>query len=138
MMRIGELADAAGVSTKTLRFYEDRGLLPVPARTPAGYRDYRPETVERLGFIRDAQLAGLTLAEITSVLELKDAGEGSCEHTAALVRRHVEELDVRIASLVEVRRRLRELASRAERLDPTDCTDPHRCQVIVGMGRSRP
>ncbi|MFN0091586.1 MAG: heavy metal-responsive transcriptional regulator [Acidimicrobiales bacterium] len=129
-MRIGELADAAGMTTKALRFYEKRGLLPAPARTTSGYRDYDPDTVERLAFIRDAQLAGLTLAEIASVLEMKDSGSGTCEHTASLLRRHLDELDGRIAALGETRRRLRELADRASGLDPADCRDPHRCQVI--------
>lgn len=130
-MRIGELADAAGMTTKALRFYEARGLLPPPARTASGYRDYDPETVERLAFIRDAQLAGLTLTEIASVLEMKDTGTGTCEHTASLLRRHLDDLDGRIAALAETRQRLRDLADRAAGLDPTDCQDPHRCQVIA-------
>jgi DNA-binding transcriptional MerR regulator len=133
-MRIGELAHAAGMTTKALRFYESQGLLTAPARTPSGYRDYAPDTVERLLFIRDAQLAGLTLREIATVLEMKDTGAGACEHTASLLRRHLDDLDGRIAALDETRRRLRELADRAAGLDPTECRDPHRCQVI-GSGR---
>jgi DNA-binding transcriptional MerR regulator len=81
-------------------------------------------------FIRDAQSAGLTLAEVTSVLELKDAGNRSCQHTLALVERHLAEIDDKIAALEDTRRRLTDLARRAEGLDPVDCTDPHRCQVI--------
>jgi DNA-binding transcriptional MerR regulator len=130
-MRIGELANAAGMTTKALRFYESRGLLPAPARTASGYRDYDPDALERLAFIRDAQLAGLTLTEIASVLEMKDTGTGTCEHTASLLRRHLDDLDGRIAALAETRRRLRDLADRATGLDPTDCLDPHRCQVIA-------
>lgn len=130
-MRIGELADAAAMTTKALRFYESRGLLPPPRRTASGYRDYPDDALVRVAFIRDAQLAGLTLAEIASVLEMKDGGRGSCEHTVALVERHLAELDGRIAALVETRARLRELAVRAAGLDPTDCRDPHRCQVIT-------
>lgn len=133
-MRIGQLADAAGVTTKTLRFYEARGLLPEPERSPSGYREYDEDVLDRLGFIRDAQLAGLTLAEIASVLELKDTGAGACEHTTALVHRHLVELDARIASLEATRSRLTELAARAARLDPSDCSDPHRCQVIAAHG----
>ncbi len=132
-MRIGELAAAAGVTTKALRFYESRGLLAVPARTASGYRDYDAHVVERLAFIRDAQLAGLTLAEIASVLELKDSRAGTCEHTAALLHRHLADLDGRISALADTRRRLAELADRAAGLDPTDCRDPHRCQVITSQ-----
>jgi len=129
-MRIGEVGEATGVTTKTLRFYESIGLLPAPERTPSGYRDYSPEVTERVQFIRDAQSAGLTLAEVTSVLELKDAGNRSCEHTLALVARRLAEIDDKIAALEETRRRLADLARRGNGLDPIDCTDPHRCQVI--------
>ncbi|MGW4519418.1 MerR family transcriptional regulator [Streptomyces sp. NPDC004393] len=63
-MRIGDLAARSGLTTKSIRFYEDCALLPAPLRTPGGYRDYPDHTVTRLGFVRDAQRAGLTLAEI--------------------------------------------------------------------------
>jgi hypothetical protein len=53
-MRIGVLAARAGLTTKTVRFYEDAGLLPPPPRTPAGYRDYPAQTLTRLTFIRNA------------------------------------------------------------------------------------
>ena len=50
-VRIGELAEAAGTTTKTLRFYEDQGLLPPAERTAAGYRDYTPDALARVDFI---------------------------------------------------------------------------------------
>jgi hypothetical protein len=56
-MRIGEIAGRAGVPAKTIRFWEDQHLLPPPARTPAGYRDYDPAILERLAFIRHAMAA---------------------------------------------------------------------------------
>jgi MerR family Zn(II)-responsive transcriptional regulator of zntA len=68
-MRIGEVAGRAGVPAKTIRFWEDQHLLPPPARTPAGYRDYDPAILERLAFIRHAQAAGLALDAIRQVLE---------------------------------------------------------------------
>lgn len=130
-MKIGELASGAGVTTKTVRYYESIDLLPEPSRTASGYRDYGDDAVERLRFVRDAQASGLTLAEIQSVLELKDAGSGSCGHTAALVERHLEEIDTQIARLQSARIELLELSQRASRLDPAHCTDPNRCQVIA-------
>lgn len=129
-MKIGELAEAAGVTTKTVRYYESIGLVPEPDRSASGYRDYRPRAVERLRFIRDAQATGLALAEIQSVLELKDAGAGSCGHTRSLLARHLDELDDQIRRLQASRSELAELAARAEGLDPARCTDPNRCQVI--------
>ena len=71
-VKIGELADLACVSAKTVRYYESIGLLAEPARTASGYRDYDSDAVQRLRFVRDAQATGLSLAEIASVLELKD------------------------------------------------------------------
>ena len=129
-MKIGELADCAGVSTKTVRYYESIGLLAEPERTPAGYRVYDDAAVERLRFVRDAQATGLTLTEIASVLELKDAGSSSCRHTTDLLERHLTDLDDQIRRLQSARQQLLQLADRARALDPGDCTDPNRCQVI--------
>ncbi len=130
-MRIGQLADLGGVSTKTIRYYESIGLLDEPGRTASGYRDYEPNTVERLRFIRDAQATGLTLSEIASVLELKGAGQRSCAHTTSLLERHLDSLDQQIERLQAARSSLVELAERARSLDPGTCTDPNRCQVIT-------
>lgn len=129
-MRIGELATRAGVTAKTVRYYESIGLLDEPERTPSGYRDYDQVALDRLRFIRDAQASGLSLAEIQSVLELKDAGSRSCSHTRRLLDEHLADLDHQIRRLETTRHQLRDLAERASQLDPADCTDPNRCQVI--------
>jgi len=129
-MKIGELGDQCGVTTKTIRYYESIGLLDEPLRTPSGYRDYDGTAVERLRFIRDAQSTGLSLAEISSVLELKGAGERSCSHTMALIDSHLLAIDTQLDQLRAARRELASLAKRARRLDPASCTDPNRCQVI--------
>lgn len=130
-MKIGELGERAGVSTKTIRYYEGLGLLDEPARSSSGYRDYDETAVERLVFIRDAQASGLALAEIASVLELKAAGQRSCSHTTALLDRHLVDIDDQIARLRSARTSLAALAERARSLDPANCTDPNRCQVIA-------
>lgn len=129
-MRIGELAATCGVSDKTIRYYESVGLLPAPARTPAGYRDYDEGAAARLRFIGDAQTTGLSLAEIASVLELKDAESSSCDHTRRLLEFHLDEIEGRIAALESTRAELSAMVERARALDPADCTDPQRCQVI--------
>jgi DNA-binding transcriptional MerR regulator len=129
-MRIGVLADRAHVSTKTVRYYESIGLLAEPERTPSGYREYDDAAVERLRFVRDAQASGLALAEIASVLELKDSGASTCEHTAELLQRHLGDIDEQIERLQLARVELLELADRAQSLDSSACTDPNRCQVI--------
>ena len=129
-MRIGELAERADVTTKTVRYYESIGLLDEPERTASGYRAYDEDAVERLRFVRDAQASGLALAEIASVLELKAAGARSCQHTTALLERHLADVDAQIQRLTTARAELARLAERAQSLDPAACTDPNRCQVI--------
>ena len=129
-MRIGELAAAGGVTAKTVRYYEGLGLLAPPRRLTNGYREYGPDAVDRLRFVRDSQAAGLTLAETGSILTMKDEGRGTCHHTRALLDRHIEEIDRQIASLLAAKSELTSLSRRAESLDPADCIDSNRCQVL--------
>lgn len=137
-MRIGELANATGISTKAIRYYESIELMKEPDRTPSGYRDYGDAALERLRFIRHAQATGLTLSEINAVLDLKDAGARSCEHTRALLTEHLIDLDNQIERLQAARHQLAELAGKAAELDPTTCTDPNRCQVIDATRHPQP
>ena len=129
-MRIGALAAESGASTKTIRFYEQAGLLPDPPRTPAGYRDYPPETSARLAFIRAAQNAGLTLAEIREVLALRDDGQPPCTHVTALLREHLADVEARLAELRTTRAALRELVATAAATDPATCTGQG-CQILT-------
>lgn len=130
-MRIGEIAREAGVSTKTIRYYEDIGLIPEPGRAANGYRQYDDDAIHRLLFIRDAQATGLSLTEIASVLELRGHGETSCQHVVDLLERHLQELDRRIDELQSTRGQLAAMTDRAKGLDPASCTDPNRCQTIA-------
>jgi DNA-binding transcriptional MerR regulator len=112
-MRIGELADRIGVTTKAVRFYESIGLLPAPARTPAGYRDYAEADVERLTFVKTAQRLGLSLDEIGEIIAFRDRGEQPCGYVAGLLERQVADLDRRIRELRGLRDELQVLAARA-------------------------
>ncbi len=129
-MLIGEVADATGVTTKTLRFYESDGLLPEPARTAGGYRDYPTEAVGRVTFIRQAQAAGLTLAQIREILAVRDDGHQPCEHVALLVGERLQEVDRRLEELQGTRRELLALRERLEELDPADCGAGTVCAAI--------
>ena len=102
-MRIGEVSDRAGVPAKTIRFWEDRRLLPPPARTPAGYRDYGTAVLERIGFIRQAQAAGLTLDAIGQILGIRDGGQPPCAHVTALITQRLGEVEARLAELARAR-----------------------------------
>lgn len=125
MVRIGETAAAAGMTAKTLRFYEDRGLLPVADRAPNGYRDYAHATVSRLEFIRRGRAAGLTLAQIGDILSVRDIGQAPCVHVKDLLAQRLSELDARIAELTALRATVAECHDAAGAADPTAC-DPER------------
>ncbi len=119
-MRIGDLARQVGVNAKTIRYYEQLGLLPEPRRRPSGYRVYGPEDLERLNFIRLAQRFGLRLDAIGEILALRDRGERPCRYVLAEVRREVDDLDRRIGELQSVRAQLSHLLNRAETLPASD------------------
>ncbi|MFE1734462.1 heavy metal-responsive transcriptional regulator [Streptomyces bacillaris] len=129
-MRIGDLAAHTGLTTKTIRFYEDSGLVPAPPRTPGGYRDYPDHTATRLAFIRDAQRAGLTLAEIRSILTLRDDGHVPCTHVTDLIHEHLDDIDRRVAELAATREALRDLAARAATTDPAACSADDICTIL--------
>ena len=131
-MRLGELARRTGVPTKTIRYYEEIGVLPAPGRSANDYRDYPEEAVDRLGFVRDAQATGLTLAEIASILDLRGQGEATCHHVIELLERHLTALDRHIQTLRETRKKLTAITAQARSLDPSECRDPNRCQTIAG------
>ena len=120
-MKIGVAAERSGVPAKTIRFWEDQHLLPAPARTSAGYRDYHAAVLERLAFIRHAQAAGLTLEHIRQVLDIRDDGQPPCVHVAGLIARRLAEVEARLAELARTRDQLAALAGRAAAQDPADC-----------------
>ena len=131
-MRIGQLAARTGLTTKTIRFYEDVGVLPPPHRLPSGYRDYGEGSIDRIAFVRAAQAAGLTLAEIREVIAVRDSSGAPCEHVLGLLDAHAEDLDRRIAELAALRADVDRLRLRAGSLDPATCSPAEVCQLIPG------
>jgi DNA-binding transcriptional MerR regulator len=129
-MKIGEIAGRAGVPAKTIRFWEGQALLPAPARTPGGYRDYDRSVLDRLAFIRQAQAAGLTLDQIREVLDIRDGGEPPCVHVAGLIGRRLAEVESRLAELSRARDQLLLLAGRAAAQDPAECSGY--CSILAG------
>ena len=129
-VRIGELARQGGVTTKTIRFYEQAGVLARPVRLPSGYRDFEEGVLQCLAFVRAAQAAGLTLAEIRDIIVARDTGGPPCEHVQRLLDAHADALDARIVELGRLRGAVEDLRRRAATLDPAACTDAAICQVI--------
>ncbi len=110
-MRTSELAGQAGVNTETLRYYERRGLLTQPPRTPGGYRDYPPTAVEVLRFIKRAQELGFTLDEVEELLHLDTGGPDSCEAARALAEYRRADLERRIQDMQRMHDSLADLVA---------------------------
>jgi Hg(II)-responsive transcriptional regulator len=107
---IGRLAKQAGVGIDTVRFYERRGLLPQPQRTPSGYRLYSEDTINRIRFVRKAKRLGFTLDEIENLLKLQDQG-GQKSEVKAITTLKLEQIDAKIADLSRMRTVLETLAT---------------------------
>ncbi|HXH78739.1 heavy metal-responsive transcriptional regulator [Nocardioides sp.] len=132
-MLIGELAHAAGLPSQTIRFYERKGLLPAAERGANGYRNYDESTLPRLRFVQSAQAAGLTLAEIGTVIDLRGDGNVPCSHVTTLIERKLIEVRARIKDLALLESELKVLIERSHRLDPDDCTDADVCNILSAV-----
>jgi DNA-binding transcriptional MerR regulator len=120
-LTVSALADQAGLSADTVRYYERVGLLPPPARSAAGYRLYDQDAVARLRLIKGAQRAGLRLREIGELLQVADQGLCPCGHTETLLRNRMSEIDAQVAELLAVRGAL---ARMVEQHPAATCHDP--------------
>lgn len=129
-MRIGELAQKAGTTTKTLRFYEEQGLLPPADRTPAGYRDYTSDAVARIDFIHRGQAAGLTLSQISQIMEIRDYGHAPCEHVRDLLGARLSSIEQQIAQLSALRDTIAELRENAAHPEPDKCSVDQVCRYV--------
>ncbi|WP_064742929.1 heavy metal-responsive transcriptional regulator [Pseudonocardia spinosispora] len=130
-MRIGDLSTRAGLTVKTIRFYERIRLLPEPPRTSGGYRDYPPEALARLTFIRRAKATGLTLAEIRDILAIRDGGQPPCRHVSDLIDRRLADIEERISELRSTRDALHLLRRRASTISPAECGTEDICRILV-------
>jgi MerR family copper efflux transcriptional regulator len=129
-MRIGEVSTRSGTSIKTIRYYEEIGVLSQPARSPSGYRDYDDDVIERLQFIRSSKTVGLTLREIREIIVYRDRGEVPCTHVFDLLRRRRNEVAERLKELGEAQIVLDSLVARARNLRPEDCLPNNVCHLI--------
>ena len=129
-MKIGQLAERAGIPAPTVRYYERRGLLAPPDRAPNGYRVYESDALERLQFIGRAKAAGLTLAEVRDVIDIWADGRKPCAHVANVLDAKLAELRQRRRELAAAERGLVELIDRGRSFDPADCRDRDICGLL--------
>ena len=108
-MKIGVLASRSGLPVKTLRYYEDLGLLPAIGRSEGGYRLFSDESLRRLEFIRRLKTLGLSLEEIQGCLAVHDAGELPCGDIEIQLGRQIERIDRQIKELRQLRKELQDL-----------------------------
>ena len=130
-MTIGRFARAGGVGVETVRYYQRRGLLPVPAHGATSYREYDGELLRRLRFIRRVQSAGFTLEEVRELLRLDRGRER--QRVRSIAGRKLAELDERIRELRRLQRALREVVHDCEH---GDAAAP--CPIIESFERDAP
>ena len=125
-MRVGEIANRSGVTVDTVRFYERLGVLPSPEREPSGYRDYAPETVERIQLTRELQAIGFTLNEVIDALAAHDAGGATCTSERWRLDAVLARVDAKLAELDALRGRI---------LDAREACARGRCRLTAGTDR---
>ena len=108
-LKTGELAQRANVNVETLRFYERKGLLPEPPRRTSGYREYPPESVEQVRFIKRAQQLGFSLQEIKELLMLRVQPGTTCGDVRNRAEQKVVDVQQKIADLKGIEKALRKL-----------------------------
>ena len=125
-MKISDLAEQTGVPTKTIRYYEDVGLLPAAARQSNGYREYRGADIDRLKLVAGARRLDFSLAEISEIIDLRDRQIAPCGVLLDLLNQKSEEISQRISELQRVQKDLESLYSVGLTF-PTDDVEGKNC-----------
>ena len=129
-MTIGQLAGAAGIGVETIRFYEREGLLPKPPRRRSGYRQYPPDALARVLFIRRAKELGFTLKEINELLELRVDPDKSCADVRALAKAKIADVEEKMADLGRIKDALEKLARACRSKGPTS-----ECPILAAIAK---
>jgi len=119
-LKTGELAKQAGVNVETLRFYEREGLLAEPPRRPSGYREYPPDTVQRIRFIQRAKELGFTLREIKGLLQLRVDPDTTCAEVKEHAAEKIADVKQKISDLKKIERALNKLMNTCRGSGPID------------------
>ncbi len=130
-LRIGQLAARLELNPRTIRFYEQAGILPEPERTVSNYRLYSAEDERRLRFIKAAQRLGLALGEIKEILAVRDRGQRPCRYVAELVDKRLREIDEQMRDLRVLKSDLSDLRARMTEQEIDDDSSPY-CHYIEG------
>lgn len=124
---IGFVAKQTGVPIKTIRYYEEIGLLKSSSRTEGGFRVFDPDVFNRLGFIKRSQHLGLSLAEIGDILAVHDQGNLPCDHVKAKLQEKLIEIDQQMQQLALLKQELQDMLARNQAAADSDAAI---CPVI--------
>ena len=127
MLTIGKLAKAAGVTTPTIRYYEEIGLLPAAGRSESGQRVYGDDDLERLTFVRRCRDFGFGIAQVRLLVGLSISADKDCREVGDIARGHLGEVQ---AKLVELRALERSLQRFVSQCDSVCCGGPGRDCVV--------
>lgn len=131
LLKIGEVAEASGLPVKTIRYYEEIGLLlPTVERSPTGYRLFYTEALSRLAFIKRAQALGLTLTEIKSILAVHDQGKLPCGEVKQHLQSKVAAINHQIEALQTLRHELTGLLSGWQAQPPAQFAAQTICPIL--------
>lgn len=119
-IKIGDLAKRTGCKVVTIRYYEKEGLMSEPPRSEGNFRLYGDANVERLQFIRNCRSLDMTLEEVRTLLELRDAPVEECGEVNALIDEHIREVEVRVETLLRLKQHLVSLRKKCSGTWPTD------------------
>lgn len=129
-MRIGQLAERSGTLVETIRYYENVGMMPDPPRSASGYRQYQPEHLSRLLFLRRCRDLGFSIQEIGSLLKLAEQREEPCSKVARVATHHLEAVQSKLSNLKRLERALKSLIK--------SCTGGPvaECRILEALSRS--
>ncbi len=118
----GVVAKQAGLGIETIRFYEQKGLIPLPSRSESGYRQYSADIIRRLEFIQRAKDLGFSLKEITDLLSLRVDPKTTCSNVKQRTEAKIAEVTRKISELQRIRKALNRLVKSCRGKGPrTDC-----------------
>ena len=131
-LTIGKVARSAEVGVETVRFYEREGLIAEPPRRPSGYRDYSPEAVTRIVFIRRAKDLGFSLKEISELLALRVRPRRNCTLVKRNADMKIADIETKIVALRRMRQALLALTKACDKRTPTT-----ECPILASLDSSR-
>lgn len=130
-LTIGELADMAGITTTTLRYYEKHDLLPTAHRTNGGHRFYSQELLPTLHFIQNAKSVGFTLDEVKELLAIKANTKKTSKHVKEVTIKKLKVLEEKILTLQKLYQTLNDLAHQCDGISPVEC-----CPILNSLSQT--